>query len=268
MVMGERPELENDPVGGDWRPVQGLLWASRSSVEPGWWSTVHRQFARTGWWPLFLKGLYDDPPLRPWETDELNPRLIRSRPGDHDPAVLLREWFDAQVPDEDEDDPDFASVLREWPGLAPATLGRAPAGAHAAGGAGGIDPEAHAAEVAELLVDAGQVSRARLGVVRCERSADIPALIGWTGPVNHENDTAKICAVLRSWETRFGVRLLSLGFDTMILSVAAPPADLAAARLLSAEHLAFCADSVGGITELEEYAAELVGSTQWDFWWD
>ncbi|BCJ41463.1 hypothetical protein GCM10010168_55380 [Actinoplanes ianthinogenes] len=254
MSVGESPKLDDDPVGGAWRSAQGLLWVSRPTVEPGWWSTVHAQFAASGLWPLLLRGLYAEPPLRPWETDELNPRLIRTRPGDHDPAALLREWFEGQVPEE-EDEFDFATFPAEWPGLTPAP-------------AGGVDPEQRAAEVAELLAGSERMTGARLGLVRCERSADIPALIGWTGPVNHENDTAKFCTVLRSWEERFGVRLLSLGFDKMILSVAAPPADLPAAQLLAAEHLAFCSDTVGGITEVREYATELVGQTEWEFWWD
>jgi hypothetical protein len=259
MVNAESPALVDDPAGGAWRSAQGLLWVSRSAVESGWWSTVHAQFERSGWWPLFLAGLSAERPMRPWETDELNLRLIKTRPGDHDPAVLLRDWFDGQIPEEGEEEEMFeviAPFLDGWPGLAPP-------------GVPGGSPEEQAAEVAELLVDFDRVTDARLGLVRCARPADAPALIGWTGPVNHENDTAKFSAVLRSWEERFGARLLMLGFDTMILSVAAPPRDLEHARLVAAEHLGFCPDNITqGSASLADYAAELVGAEQWEFWWD
>ena len=252
------PRLENDPAGGAWQSAQGLLWVSRSPVQPGWWSTAHAQHASSGLWPLFLHGLRQEEPLRPWESGELSRRLVTSDPGDHDPAVLLREWFEGQIPLDEE-----LAEMREivapfvdgWPGLA------------RSGGA--ADADGDAAELAELLVDFDRVTDARLGLVRAGRSADVPALIGWTGAVNHESDTARLSAVLRSWEDRFGVRLLALGFDTMILSVAAPPGDLEQARLVAAEHLAFCPDNITQGTEsLEDYAVELIDAAQWEFWWD
>ena len=196
--------------------------------------------------------------MRPWESGELQRRLVTGDPGDHDPAVLLREWFEGQVPSEEETADIreiIAPFLDGWPGLAP------PGAA--------TDADEHAVEVAELLVDFDRVTDARLGLVRAARGADVPALIGWTGPMNHESDTTKLSAVLRSWEDRFGVRLLALGFDTMILSVAAPPQDLDHARLVAAEHLAFCPDNITqGAGSLEDYAVDLVDAAQWEFWWD
>ncbi|GAA2699471.1 DUF4253 domain-containing protein [Actinoplanes palleronii] len=254
------PGLASDPAGGAWRFAQGLIWVSQARVGAGWWSSAHAQFAESGLWPVFLSGLRPESPLRPWETGELRPQMITTDPGDHDPAVLLRDWFDGHIPDDpeelDEVGANVAPFFDGWPGFAPP-------------GTGGTDPERHAAEVAELLVDFDRVTDARLGLARCPRGADLPALIGWTGPVNHENDTARFSAVLRSWEDRFGARLIALGFDTMILSVAAPPRDRDHARLVAAEHLAFCPDTITQGTEsLEDYAAELVGAEQWEFWWD
>jgi hypothetical protein len=37
-------------------------------------------------------------------------------------------------------------------------------------------------------------------------------LIGWDGAANHWEDALVIAAVLRSWEDRFGARLLRVGF--------------------------------------------------------
>ncbi|WP_436527961.1 DUF4253 domain-containing protein [Actinoplanes sp. HUAS TT8] len=218
---------------------------------------MHAQYGSTGLWPVFLEGMGDT--FRPWETDELHPELVRTKPGDHDVGALLRDWFDGQVPlgeDFDEMSEVIAPFLDGWPGLAPA-------------GVGGGPPGEHAAALAETLVGLGRVKGARLGLVACERSADAPALIGWSGPLNHENDTAMISAVLRSWEERFGARLVGLGFDTMVLGVAAPPRDLDHARRVAAEHLGFCPDNITqGSGSLEEYAAELVGADRWEFWWD
>lgn len=103
------------------------------------------------------------------------------------------------------------------------------------------------------------------------RSADIPAAIGWTGPVNHENDVARLCAVLRSWEDRFGIRVVALTFDQLVLSVAAPPTTEAEAEAVAAEHFAFCPDNIWqGTTDgtRASYARTLLDAPLWSFWWD
>jgi len=72
----------------------------------------------------------------------------------------------------------------------------------------------------------------------------IPAAIGWCGPYNHENDVARLCAVLRSWEDRFGIRLLALSYDRLTVSVSAPPRTLAEAEAIAVEHYAFSPDTI------------------------
>jgi hypothetical protein len=69
-----------------------------------------------------------------------------------------------------------------------------------------------------------------LGLVPAARSADLAALIGWTGPANAFG-LAELSAVLRSWEQRFGARVVAL-LDELYVSVAAPPL-----RWDHAEHL-------------------------------
>jgi len=64
----DEPRLQNDPAGGAWHLAQGRLWVSRTQVRPGWWSTAHSQHVHSGWWPLFLQGLRQEVPLRPWES--------------------------------------------------------------------------------------------------------------------------------------------------------------------------------------------------------
>ncbi|MFI0724493.1 DUF4253 domain-containing protein [Streptomyces sp. NPDC021224] len=180
-----------------------------------------------------------------------------SDPGDHDAEEVLvgywtgRAWrddADGQAPEAAGDD--------GWPGLAAAPPPQA-------------DPDERAAEIAEWLVDTA-IDDALLALVPARRSADIPAAIGWNGPLNHEDDVARLCAVLRSWEERFGIRVVALGFDTLTVSVAAPPRTPEEAAAVAAEHYAFCPDNVDqGCGSLAEYAAgEVLGRTLWTFWWD
>jgi len=63
-------------------------------------------------------------------------------------------------------------------------------------------------------------------------------------PDNHENDVARLCAVLRSWEDRFGIRLLALSYDRLTVSVSAPPRTLAEAEAIAVEHYAFSPDTI------------------------
>jgi Domain of unknown function (DUF4253) len=62
----------------------------------------------------------------------------------------------------------------------------------------------------------------RLGLVAARRPADVLAVVGWTGAMNYHATSAPLACVLRSWEDRFGARLVRLGFDTMDLLVERP----------------------------------------------
>jgi hypothetical protein len=80
----------------------------------------------------------------------------------------------------------------------------------------------------------------------------------------------KIGAVLRSWEERYGARLLRLGADAILqVLVECPPRTTEAAIALAAEHYAF-ADEAGGIPaeSVEAIAARLIDAVIWTFWWD
>lgn len=160
----------------------------------------------------------------------------------------------------EESDEEVADLVapfgRTWPGLAPAREFEA-------------DPDVGAAEVAASVVEAGWLKDPRAALVPGRRSADIPAAIGWTGPCNHEYDVARLCSVLRSWEDRFGVRVVALAFDVLVLSVAAPPATVEEAEAVAAEHFAFCPDNVTQESDsLRAYAESLVDAPAWSSWWD
>ncbi|MFC7479357.1 DUF4253 domain-containing protein [Luedemannella flava] len=110
----------------------------------------------------------------------------------------------------------------------------------------------------------------RLGLVAAGRGADALTVAGWSGPINHAQDTAEISAVIRDWEDRFGARVIAVGFATLTLSIAAPPIDMSHAREVTNEHLAFCPDNIWqqGPGSLPDYAEALLGAPIWTFWWD
>ncbi|BBC35650.1 hypothetical protein SGFS_069440 [Streptomyces graminofaciens] len=219
-----------------------LLWHADEPAAPGAWSAVLPARRTAGLLPVLVDlGSQGGP-----EGWELMPDEA-SYPGDHDAEEVLAEsWTEcAEEPD--------------WPGLADSPEPTA-------------DPDALAAETADTLAaDSARLKEPRLALVPARRSADIPAAIGWTGPMNHENDVARLCAVLRSWEDRFGIRVVSLTFDQLTVSVAAPPTTDSEAESVAAEHFAFCPDNIWQGTEdgsLAAYAKTLPGARTWSFWWD
>ena len=83
--------------------------------------------------------------------------------------------------------------------------------------------------------------------------------------------TLAVPAVLRSWEDRFGARLLEIGFAEIRLLVQRPPRSLEAAQRIAAEHYAFAdeCDECGGVSYVAEITASLLNHPAvWQFWWD
>ncbi|WP_063830754.1 DUF4253 domain-containing protein [Kitasatospora phosalacinea] len=248
--------------GEDTAPV---LWLSDGPAPLGLWEELHRAHPRTGLWPLLLAPLRaEDEEFRPWGTGELS-TASASEPDWYDPAALLRTgWEYSTVVDSDGEplDPEEASELGSsiapfldgWPGTAPA--------AERVG-----DPDGAARALARELL--ARDARLRIGLVAAGSGAGALTACGWSGPVNHEDDIAKVSAVLLDWERRYGTRLVQVGFADLELSVAAPPGDERGALRIAAEHLAFCPDNIfQGAGTLTEYAAGLIGAERWSFWWD
>jgi hypothetical protein len=107
-----------------------------------------------------------------------------------------------------------------------------------------------------------------LGLVPAAHSADIPALIGWTGSAN-ALWVAELSAVLRSWEQRFGARVVAL-LDELYVSVAAPPLRWGHAEHLTLEHLLVCSDNLQNMVcpTFHGYVDRILGTDVWSFWWD
>lgn len=231
-----------------------LLWCADGPARPGDYDALRPARRAAGLLPVLLdvggiQGGLDEWELRPDEV---------SYPGDHDAEEVLEEFWEEYAADELAPDEDYGP---DWPGLAPATE-QEPA----------VDPDARAAEIADSLADSGTwLKEPRLALVPARRSADIPAAIGWSGPVNYEDDVARLCAVLRSWEDRFGIRVVALTFDQLVLSVAAPPTTQEEAEAVAVEHFAFCPDNIaqGDDDTLRAYAQhEVLNQRVWSFWWD
>ncbi len=234
---------------GPWH--EPLLWCADERAVPGGWAALEPARRTVGLLPLVADVGDGHGGPRDWQ---LAPAEV-SYPGDHDPEeVLADHWAEHATAD-----------AAPWPGLASEASPVATA-------VPAVDPDSVASGVASsLLAGEGPLKEPRPALVFARRSADIPAAIGWTGPANHETDVARLCAVLRSWEDRFGIRVVALGFDHLLVSVAFPPTTLAEAEAVAAEHAAFCPDNLrqDGDTTLRGYAERrLLDQPTWHFWWD
>lgn len=148
--------------------------------------------------------------------------------------------------------------FEQWPGLAspiPAT-------------SASPTPEEAAASLPAELFESGRLEPAdcRLVLVPAHRGSDALALTGWSS----EAPLPLLCALLRSWEDRFGARVVAVFGSELHVSVARPPVVTEHANLLALEHVLSTADNIvdDPPTPFPEYATDLVGRTSWSFWWD
>ncbi|MGW3148911.1 DUF4253 domain-containing protein [Streptomyces sp. NPDC001177] len=169
----------------------------------------------------------------------------------------------APVPDGIEVEPwphDPGPPFEQWPGLAAETPVTSMS----------VTPEEAASRTLTGLVRAGRgrigLDGCRLVLVPAPRSSDALALLGWFS----EAPLPLLCALLRSWDDRFGARVVAVSGSTVYISVARPPLDAEQAHLLALEHVLSTADNIvdDPPTPFPEYAADLVGRTDWSFWWD
>jgi Domain of unknown function (DUF4253) len=94
-------------------------------------------------------------------------------------------------------------------------------------------------------------------------------VIGWDGLANYgEEALLPLTAVLRSWEDRFGARLIDVGYADLRLLVDRPPRTLEAARRIAAEQVVLADECIDGMRDIPHIAARLVNAPIWTFWWD
>lgn len=239
-----------------WVTVQPVADAGRV------WAALSDAHRETGLVPFLLSGLHGST-QRPWDDQEFDePADVAPLAGMEAASVLKEMWdgsaYEIGYEDADEEDEDEGMVAmrapfsKQFPGLAP-----------------GEDVPLSQDRIDHVL---GSLPATRIGLVPASRPADVLPLIGWDGAVNHEDTALPIAAVLRSWEERFGARLLEVGFAEIRLLVERPPRSHEAAQRLAAEHFAFCDEcTLGnqvGLNEVSLITAGLVNTPIWGFWWD
>jgi hypothetical protein len=249
----EVPGRQVRALGSAARPP--VAWVTGQDVfGAGWqWAALSRDAAATGLQPVLLSGLPGEP-ARPWDNGEFSEPQDTAAIDGLDAARLLGGWWrDVDEEEWEEGGEELQAVFgpsgRRFPGLAPA-----------------ISQEM-APELTRRAL--GQYTRdARIGLVPAGRPADVLPRLGWQGAGNNRT-SVEIAAVLRSWEDRFGARLLEVGFADIRLLVARPPQTLQAAGPIAAEHFAF-SDEAGrtGLRGVTDIAPALVNNPFWDFWWD
>lgn len=268
MVAGSVPEdgeLQLDsirlPAGkrvhAGWPTPVPVAWITIQAVlEPGRvWAALSAARPQTGLVPFLLGGLYGDP-RRPWDTEEFEQPADPSDLEEMDAAEVLAEMWDGNMPsDEEEEDEESGEELvamrapfsKRFPGLAP--------------------PEDTLLTPGRLEDVLDSLAAARIGLVPASRPADVLPLIGWTP--SDQSDALPIAAVVRSWEDRFGARLLRVGFAKFSLLVDRPPRNVGHAQLIAAEHFAFCDECADqGLNDIPSITANLMETPIWTFWWD
>jgi hypothetical protein len=217
----------------------GLAWLALSALH-----------AQTGLVPVLLRAVQlphrEGPPAFGFDRPPDAALLDQMAAGD----VLAAMWADRLG------DPDFAANRapfgEEFPGLAPAETERLAA--------------------AELHQAVSALSSLYLGLVSARRPADVLAAVGWSAAEWDEPGTSRaqslqIGAVLRSWEARFGARLLQIGGEAHLrVLVERPPRASDQAQLLAAEHYAFAVELDQGAGDtVSSIAASLAGRPIWTF---
>ena len=135
-------------------------------------------------------------------------------------------------------------------------------------GMGLAPPEASKLSMAECQQILGSLPPAPIGLVPARRPADVLPTVGWR-TIDRFPTSLPVAAVLRSWEARFGARLLDVGPGARIrLLVERPPRSTEAAQRVAAEHLAFCDERAGQGHDIPGVAASLVDAPVWTCWWD
>jgi hypothetical protein len=228
-------------------PTRPAFWLSDEPVSGELWAKLRAAHAETGLWPLLLEDS-----MQPWSTGQVAPdapALIDNFEAGAFMREVWSDWLAQAHPDQIEDLYPFG---RECPGLAEPGVPVA-------------EPNAVADWYACVLAE----RRPLLGLAAASRGADALVVMGWQGAVNHNEWVVPMAAVVRSWEDRFGARVVGVGFNTLELSVAAPPVTPEHAVRVAAEHWTFCPDNIiQGPGNLVDYGEQLLGKYFWSFWWD
>ena len=235
------------PMEGPGEPV---AWVTTGPVPDAGlaWSALSDAHQQTGLVPILLASGEEGEDHFFHSPDDIS-QLDRLDAGE----VLAGLW-ERSMPPDDEEDGDHLAAIRgpfssQFPGLAPHE-----------------DTKLSMARLHEALrsLPAGPI-----GLVPAARPADVLPTVGWLASDKLQTPLP-IAAILRSWEARFGARLLAVGPGAQIrLLVERPPRTAEAAQAIAAEHFAFCDECAGqGLRDIPGITASLVDAPTWTFWWD
>ncbi|WP_225848210.1 DUF4253 domain-containing protein [Streptomyces sp. HPF1205] len=253
------------PPGRSELPGSAGIWISDDLPEDieGLWSLLLDQQEVTGLFPLLC---WPGTPARSYlaEADAIRLEPVLAAAFAEYRRRRLPLWSGAvpaaeDVPEGVEAWPrDPGPPFEDWPGLAPPV----------AVAADSLTPAQAAGRTVGRLVATGwhEFKDCRLALVPARRSADLPALLEWSS----QAPVPLVCALLRSWEERFGAQVVSACGNSLHVSVARPPQSLQDAELLACEHVLSTAHSIvdDPPTTFPDYATGLVGRSDWWFWWD
>jgi hypothetical protein len=244
-----------------------VAWITATRVpDPGRvWSRLSDLSEQTGLVP-FLAVTRRGYQGRPWTgriATDLNPFDDPAAADRFDAAAVLTQRWAGRAEGQDEyADPEEERRFRAWeaariapftqfPGLTPAT--------------------AQALSPGELAVCFDSLPPTRIGLAAAGRPADALIAMGWY-PGNWWDGQAPMTAVLRSWEDRFGARLLAVDRIIVRLLVTCPPRDQATALRIAAEQWAFAYEcwpgKQTGLNYVNDIATHLMNEPTWGFYWD
>jgi hypothetical protein len=259
------------PAGKRIRAADGsggpMAWVTLQPVpDPGRvWAALSTAHQETGLVPILLSGLGGDAQdtRRPWDDGEFDAPADVAQLERMDAASVLREMWDGTACEGDDEDWDEEEEDEEMVAM------RAPFSRQFPGLASAEDTSLSQDQIQNVLTS---LRPARLGLVPASRPADVLPLIGWSGFAPGTDGTLSLAAVLRSWEDRFGARLLEVGFAEIRLLVERPPRTDEAAQRLAAEQFAFCNECTlagqVGLSDVSSITESLVNTPIWGFWWD
>lgn len=278
MAVGDLPEdgeLRLGPVAlpagkrirSAYEPAGPVAWVTLQPVpDPGrLWQILSAAHQETGLVPILLSGLGGDArdTRRPWDDGEFDAPADITQLERMDAASVLREMWDGTAYEDDEYDWDEEEEDEEMVAM------RAPFSRQFPGLAAAEGTSLSQDEIQQVLTS---LRPARLGLVPASRPADVLPSIGWSGFAPGTDGTLSLAAVLRSWEDRFGARLLDVGFAEILLLVERPPRTGEAAQRLAAEQFVFCSECTlagqAGLSDVSSITAGLVNTPIWGFWWD
>jgi hypothetical protein len=244
-------------------PLDAIAWVTSSVVPDAGlaWAALSDVHDETGLVPVLLADDEDDSDYffeEPSDVAEVD-RL--------DAAELLAGRWQGRLPSEGEEqvEPAWtrerAPFTRHFPSLAP--------------------PEHTPLPSARLHQTLSSLPPARIGLIPARRPADALPVVGWITtdddlgyapfPPEPVSPAVWMAAVLRSWEDRFGARLLNIGPGAEIrLLIHRPPLAPDTASIVAAEHWAFadeCDDC--GHADIAQIITALQNQPPiWQFWWD